>query len=458
MDQALERMVSYVEKHRKLILDTERHIWKHPEVGYKEWGTTAYLAEQFEKLGYTVNRPDDITGFTAELDTGKPGPKFAIIGELDSLMCETHPEADPQTKAVHACGHHCQTTVLLGCAAALSEPGALDGMCGSIRFIAVPAEETIDLEFRAGLMKEGKIHYNAGKIEYLYRGYFDDVDIAAMVHVMVDDNHLFHLFRGGNGCINKHFEFQGVASHAGVGPWDGVNALYEANVAMTACNALRETFIDTESMRFHPIMTQAGVAANAIPDVAKMDAYTRSASFEQMKQLNEKINRALAASAASMGGNVLIEDKPGNMPLHCDPNLYDECTDIITELFGENQIEHLPWSYGSTDMGDISSIIPVIHPEAAGGEGKPHGQDYYIADPEKACMNPTKLLVCLAYRLLSDHGAAGKKIMEEYKPVFQSKEEYFKAINNIELSTRAVTYLENGDVLLRYKKTQEVHE
>ncbi len=165
MNRNYEKLLSYVEKHRELILKTERYLWKHPEVGYKEWKTTEYLAEQFEKLDYTVTRPEDITGFVADLDTGRPGPKFAILGELDSLMCETHPEAVPETKAVHACGHHCQTTAMLGCAAALAEPGALDGMCGSIRFMAVPAEETIDLEYRARLMEEGKIHYNAGKIE-----------------------------------------------------------------------------------------------------------------------------------------------------------------------------------------------------------------------------------------------------------------------------------------------------
>lgn len=452
MLDAYEKLISYVEKHRKLILDTERYLWKNPEVGYKEWKTTEYLVSQFEKLGYQVTRPDDITGFIADLDTGRPGPKFAILGELDSLMCETHPEADPETKAVHACGHHCQTTGLLGCAAALSEPDALEGMCGSIRFIAVPAEETIDLEYRAGLMKQGKIHYNAGKIEFLYRGYFDGVDMAVMIHAMTDEEHLFHLFRGGNGCINKHFEFEGTAAHAGVAPWDGVNALYEANVAMTACNALRETFIDTETMRFHPIMSQAGVAANAIPDVAKMDAYTRAATFEQMKALNKKINRALSASAASLGGNLLIQDKPGNMPLYCDPNLYAECEQLIGELFGADALQQRPWSYGSTDMGDISSIIPAIHPEAAGALGKPHGQDYHIADPEKACVNPAKLLVCLAYRLLSDEAKVAKRVIKEYKPVFESKEAYFNAINDIEMTMRTVEYLENGDVVLHLNK------
>lgn len=451
MDQQFERLIKLVEKHRELMLAAERFIWQHPEVGYKEWQTTQYLTRQFEMLGYQVRRPDDIPGFIADLDTGRPGPKFAVLGELDSLFCETHPEADPVTRAVHACGHHCQTTAMLGCAAAFSEPGALDGMCGSIRFIGVPAEETIDLEFRAGLIRDGVIHYNAGKIEYLYRGYLDDVDIAAMIHTAVKKKRLFQLIRGGNGCINKHVEFEGVAAHAGVAPWEGVNALYAANVAMTACNALRETFAEKDSIRFHPIITQAGVAANAIPDRVKMDAYTRASTYEKMVQVNGRINQAMAAAAASVGANLQIQDKPGNMPLICDKNLLEMCDEIITELFGEDQVDYIEWSYGSTDMGDISSLIPSVHPETAGAAGTLHGRDYRIDDPEKACVNPAKVLACLAWRLLSDEGAAARKVIREFKPVFKSKAEYFAAVNAIELNRKAVTYLENGDVLLQVK-------
>ena len=455
MEQALEKLVSYVEKHRDLILKTERYIWNHPEIGYKEWKTTEYLADQFEMLGYQVHRPEGITGFIADLDTGIPGPTFAVLGELDSLLCETHPEADKETKAIHACGHHCQTATLLGCAAVFSEPDALEGMCGSIRFIAVPAEETIDLEYRAKLIKEGNIHYNAGKIEYLYRGYFDDVDIAAMIHVAVNDGKPFQLLKGSNGCINKHFEYKGVASHAGASPWDGKNALYAATVGITACNALRETFPERDSIRFHPIITQAGVAANAIPDIARLDAYTRASSFKRMIEINGKINRALAASAASLGCNLKIEDKPGNMPLNCDKNLLKLCEDIITDILGEDKIDYIDWSYGSTDMGDLSCLIPAVHPEAAGAEGTSHGQDYQITDPVKSCINPAKVLSCLAYRLLSNEAREAKRVIREFKPIFKNKEEYFEAINDIELNISAVQYLENGNVLLRYKKTAE---
>ena len=110
------------------------------------------------------------------------------------------------------------------------------------------------------------------------------------------------------------------------------------------------------------------------------------------------------------------------------------------------------WKYGH---GGYLQSYSAIHPEAAGAVGKPHGQDYCISDPEKACINPAKLLVCLAYRLLSEDAAVAKRVIRDYRPVFASRAEYFKAINDIELSAQAVDYLENGDVVLHYKKNQE---
>ena len=78
----MQDIIQAVEKHRQLIIDAERFIWQHPELGYKEVETLRYLAEYFEKLGYTLNYADGITGFTAELDTGKDGPTVMILGEM----------------------------------------------------------------------------------------------------------------------------------------------------------------------------------------------------------------------------------------------------------------------------------------------------------------------------------------------------------------------------------------
>lgn len=452
MDSNYKSIVKNVEKNKQLILDAERYIWNHPEIGYKEWKTTQYLIDQFEALGYKITRPEGITGFIADLDTGRPGPKVGIFAELDSLICAEHPECDPETHAVHACGHHAQSACMLGCAAAFAEAGALDELCGSIRFISVPAEETIDLEFRNKKIEEGVIHYPAGKVEFLYRGLLDGVDIAMINHLTPNDgDYLFDLHEGSDGCIVKHFEFVGRAAHAGVSPWEGINALYATNVAMTACNALRERFMEKDFCRFHPIITEAGYAANAIPEVAKLDAYVRASTFEVMKEKNEEINLALSASAASIGANLLIKDNPGNMPIHNDPMLNGLCEEIINDLFGENHIRHTGWMTGSTDMGDVSTLMPTVHPHTTGATGLLHGKDFLVADPEKAAVNGSKLLASLTYKLLENGAELGKKCIAEYKPVFKNREEYFKAIDAIKMNRTTVMYNEDGTVTLNYR-------
>lgn len=85
-----KKLISLVEKYEKLIYDTADHIWAHPETGYREWKTSAYMEKHFEELGYTLTKAGNIPGFYTDLDTGKPGPKIAILGELDSLIVANH--------------------------------------------------------------------------------------------------------------------------------------------------------------------------------------------------------------------------------------------------------------------------------------------------------------------------------------------------------------------------------
>ena len=143
-------------------------LYKMPVSELKGFGEKR--AEQFEKLGYTLTYAEGITGFTAEVDTGKEGPTLLIMGEMDSIICPSHPESDPKTGAVHSCGHHAQSATLLGIAAALTEEKLLDKLCGKIRLCAVPAEELLEIEYRSRLKAEGKIKYFGGKSEFLYRG------------------------------------------------------------------------------------------------------------------------------------------------------------------------------------------------------------------------------------------------------------------------------------------------
>ena len=262
----MNNLFNLVDKHEKLIRDAHAFLWANPETGYKEWKTHDYLEEQFAKLGYELTLAGDIPGFITEIDTCKEGPTVAVFGEMDAIICATHPEADKETGAVHSCGHCAQGAALLGLAAALKEEGALDGFCGKIRLVVVPAEELIEIEYREALCKKGIIKYFGGKPEFMWRGLLDGVDMAFMFHTGGNNEQNFNINRGSNGCIVKTMTFQGISSHAGDSPHRGINALYAANVALSATNALRETFVDGDHIRFHPIITHGGDSVNAIPD------------------------------------------------------------------------------------------------------------------------------------------------------------------------------------------------
>lgn len=452
MTDEVRRVREAVDRHRELAFRIHDEIWAHPETGYREWNTSRLLEAEYEKLGYTLMKAGDVPGFYTDLETGRPGPKLLIMGELDSLICVAHPEADPETHAVHACGHSAQSAALLALAAALKEPGILDGLCGSIRLMAVPAEELIEIGFRESLRKKGIIHYMGGKVEFMYRGYMDGCDLAFMLHTTSGEGD-FRTTRGSNGCISKEIIFTGKAAHAGGSPDKGINALYAANLGMNAVNALRETFPDNDHIRVHPIMTKGGDAVNAIPAEVRVESYVRGSSMEAIVRENRKVNRAFAGAALAMGANAEIIDRSGYHPLKNDPNLLKACEDAMEELSGPEKVNKSgAWATGSTDMGDVAAVMPAIHPYACGACGTGHGADYYVKDKERAVLNSARLQLLLAIRLLENDAALAREIVAKKSPAFPSKEAYFRFMDTIEQNTTAVSYAEDGSAEVRWVK------
>ncbi len=444
-------MFAKVEKHRQLMLDALDYIWKNPETGYKEWKTNAYLTEKFEKLGYRLTQAGNIPGFTALLDTGRPGPTVAVFGELDGLVIPEHPDADPETGAVHACGHCAQASALLGLAAALKEPGALDDLSGKILLVAVPAEELIEFDFRLELRSKGIIKYLGGKPEFLYRGLLDGVDLAFMVHTKSGDPHIAGTLSGSNGMIAKTIEFQGVSAHAGGSPHLGINALYAANTAMTAINALRETFKDSDHIRVHPIITFGGASVNAIPDKICMESYIRGATMDAIVDANRKVNRAVAGCAAAFGAKAVINDFPGYWPRNYS-DVYLQVIADAAESAGL-QYDYKPgsWGTGCSDMGDICAVMPGVHPTIGGASGTSHGSDYVIADPESTCVDSAKLQYAMLRLLLENDAIRAKQVVAETKTEFGCKEDYFAYVDKLDMSKQTVCYQDDGTVLLDYK-------
>ena len=437
----MQHIIRAVEKHRALILESERFIWQHPETGYKEFVTSKYMEDAFRALGYTVTPAEGITGFYTVLDTGKQGPEVLILGELDSILCPAHPEADPKTGAVHSCGHNAQCAALLGVAAALKEPEVLEKLCGRVRLCAVPAEELLEIEYRAGLKKQGVIKYFGGKSEFLSRGYFDGVDLAFMVHTSSS----FAVRGGSVGCLTKQITYKGKAAHAGGNPSAGINALYAANCGLNAINAIRETFREADQIRVHPIVTCGGSMVNAIPATAVLESYVRGNSFESIVKENKKVNRALIGGALSLGANIDITDTSGYAPLFNDKGMIELCREAALQLMPEECFSMSnAIGTGSTDMGDLSCIMPVVHPYAGGAKGTSHGSDYQIADPEAACVTCAKWQLIMLTLLLQNGGERAKQIKENYKAPFASKEEFLSFVDSLNCSGERITYREGG--------------
>ncbi|MBQ4528838.1 MAG: amidohydrolase [Clostridia bacterium] len=443
----IDKIINSVYKHREKILKVLDFMWDNPESGFREWKANSLMIEEFEKLGYDLVKAENIPGFYTVIDTGKPGPTVLVMGELDALSCPTHFHANPETGMAHACGHNAQSAALLGVAAALKEPGILDGLCGKIKLCSVPAEETGELEFRAQLKKDGIIKEISGKREFISRGYFDDCDIAFLVHTLPVD--YYSVDGKAVGVVAKKATYKGVASHAGANPHKGKNALYAATQGLAAINSIRETFQEKDYIRVHPIITEGGGAVNTIPDRVTIESYVRGLNYDALKDANDRVNRALCGSAVSLGCEIEIEDMAGSSPLIENEdfaNLAGEAIKLLkpdAKFYFFNKIDT-----GSTDMGDVSCLMPVIHPYIPGASGRGHGKDYEISDPDTACCMSAKWQIMIIRLLLENDAVRAMKIIDEFEPRFSNRVEYLAAHDSLSSSGDRVFYGEDGKITI----------
>ncbi len=419
-------VVKSIDRRKEEIIAFGEDVFDNPETGYKEFRTSGKVAEKFKELGLSFIEAGNIPGVKATIDTGKPGPGLAIMGELDSVICREHPASDKKTGAVHACGHNVQIADMIGAAIGLLDSGVLEHLSGKIHFIAVPAEEYIEIAFRKELRENGVIRYLGGKPELLSRGWFDDVQIGALVHIGSNPGAKMVIPSSSNGCIVKKIKYIGKAAHAGGAPHKGINALYAANLGLSAINAIRETFTEKDYIRVHPIITKGGDIVNVIPSDVQMETFVRGKTIEAILEANKKVDRALAGSAISVGAEVEIEDLPGYFPATYVKKFKDLTKEIMLEMVDENEIIERGHGTGSTDVGDLSMLMPIIQPYISGSQGGTHSADYKLVDFETAYVLGSKYLALLAVRLLSNKAKTALELVEKYNPYFKSKKEYME--------------------------------
>jgi len=181
-----------------------------------------------------------------------------------------------------------------------------------------------------------------------------------------------------------------------------------------------------------------------------MQSYVRGASMEAIVAANKRVNRALAASAAAMGAQVHLEDRPGYSPVHTDPNLRRIAAEAMEMVSPGKVSVNDGWGNGCTDMGDMSAVMPAIHPHVGGAAGTSHGSDYRIVDVERACVNSAKCQLMMLSLLMKDDAAEARKVVAERNPLFPTFADYFAAIDKITLDLDAITYNEDKTISINY--------
>ena len=424
-----QAVIKAIDDNKESIFAVKDSIYHNPEFGYKEVKTTATVADFLENLGLNVERDIAVTGCMAHVNEDKAGPHIAVMGELDGISCKEHKDAN-EIGATHTCGHNLQVTGMVGAAVGLVKSGILPQLDGKISFIGVPAEEYIELEYRENLKKEGKIKYFGGKQELIYRGKLDDVDMAMMFHSQDMGDKKALLGPESNGFVGKKIHFIGKESHAGSAPYDGINALNAAMLAINNVNDLRETFKESERARFHPIITKGGDIVNVVPADVTMEAYVRARTIKGMKDINERINQAILAGGMAVGANVEITEIPGYLPILKQEDLDNLMRENLKGLgLDASDIVEGGDFTGSFDFGDISHLMPAIHPMFGGVTGALHTRDFEVVDPELACIIPAKAMAMTIIDLLYDDAKEAKDILAHFKPVM-TKEEYLSFLEN----------------------------
>jgi amidohydrolase len=294
--------------------------------------------------------------------------------------------------------------------------------------MAVPAEEFIELDHRNQLKRDGKIKFLGGKQQLIYEGVFDDVDIAMMIHAQGHEENAKMYVRGNNlGFVAKTITYKGKAVH-GSTPFDGVNALNAAALSILGIHANRETFREEEKIRIHPIVTKGGDVVNSVPDEVCVDTYVRGATLEAIKKGSKVVDRAVRGACQMIGAEYRINNIPGYLPLVESIELSEVFENVSKEVLGEDNIVYSEPITGSSDIGDLSHLIPTIQPSIGGFTGGLHSKEFMISCKTTAYIKAVEILAKTTAELLCDDAKKTEYIKNSFNQKM-TKEEYINYLS-----------------------------
>jgi amidohydrolase len=389
LEQLKQSVVDDVEKRRDELIHIADTIHANPEIAFEEFESAALLSGVLQENGFAVTRgvAGMETAFVAAMIGKHDSPTVAFLAEYDAL-----PELG------HACGHNLIGTAALG--AGLAMKTVLPELAGTVQVIGTPAEEG-----------------GGGKVIMVEAGVFDGVDAAMMVHPSNQN-----ITR--RESLTSHrvsVEFFGKAAHAAASPDEGINALDAVIQTFNGVNALRQHLRD--DARIHGIITQGGTAPNIVPDYAAAQFGVRAADLDYALEVIEKVRACTESGALATGARLEFAVRDyyyANMVPN--PRLADLVDDNMAALGIEVRLPLPRERMGSSDMGNVSQVVPALHPYITIGpeDMMGHTVEFREAsgspDGHEGMINAAKFLAMTAVDLL-----AVPANMAEVKAVFQQQ-------------------------------------
>ena len=320
----------HVDTQRALLCELATKIHDNPELGFHEERAAAWLTECLQEAGFTVQRGAGGVSTAFRADYGEGKPVIGLIAEYDALP-----------GVGHACGHNLSCGMSVGAALALRQ--AVEEAGGRISVVGTPAEELY-----------------GGKVKMARQGAFDGLDAAMMVHAATADSATTYAL----ACQSLDVEFFGRSAHAAARPEAGINALEAILLSFAGINSLRQHIKSTA--RVHGIITDGGQSPNVVPDHSAGKFLVRADKDDYLDELKERVLECFKGAAAATGARLQYE---------WDDARYATMRNNLTmaRLFAANmqrvrravQMVDSAGGFGSTDMGNVSQIVPAIHARVA---------------------------------------------------------------------------------------------
>ena len=354
LDDLKTKVLAEIDSRRRQLENLSLKIHSHPELGFGEQLAQTWLSQYLEENGFSLERgicklP---TAFRASYGSGKP--IIAILAEYDALP-----------GLGHACGHNLIATA--ACGGAIASKPVVDRYDGSLLVIGTPAEE-----------------FHGGKIIIAGKGAFTDVDMAMIVHPGTRDTATSETM----ACISLEIEFFGSEAHAAANPEAGINALEAMLQSFNAINSLRQHIKD--NARIHGIITDGGQAANIVPAHSAGSFLVRAGDEIYLEELKRKVlNCFLGAATASSARLKYRWSKLQYAPMRNNLTMARLFAKNMRSLGRKVKLADHSQTFGSTDMGNVSQIIPSIHPfvAIAQTEVSSHSPEFALASASEAGMN-----------------------------------------------------------------------